>query len=256
MEFRHFDPYMFSLSIFPGSLERLSKDDAVVELANNCLDLSQAAIQCYFGLFPKESAYFPWASAIMLSWADDYWYMSDESVETWTRKPLVAGEVERIADRLMAAGVPSDSESAPITFYCIESPDDDQPNFKTETQWLAVEVLLWADEAIEALCNAKHADAGRCLSAGFKCMLDVSCSLVPGEDRVSHNAKIAANARHRENREMRKEAIRYYEEHAAEFKGLDAAALAIAGKIVPVTFRTVHGWISAHRKSLQSARKP
>jgi hypothetical protein len=59
----------------------------------------------------------------------------------------------------------------------------------------------------------------------------------------------AARERHKENHAMKRQAIEYYEAHRLEYSSIDAAAAAIARKIVPVTFRTVQGWISEHLRS-------
>ncbi|HLE64360.1 MAG TPA: hypothetical protein VI750_14510 [Pyrinomonadaceae bacterium] len=72
-----------------------------------------------------------------------------------------------------------------------------------------------------------------------------------------NSARKAAEARHKENRDFKREVIAYYTAHQREFKSMDAAAEAIVSKVklVPVTFRTVRDWIGEHRKQLQSARK-
>lgn len=73
--------------------------------------------------------------------------------------------------------------------------------------------------------------------------------------RRSETAKEAAAKRYEEHVILREETIRYYEEHESTFKSMEEAARAIAGKIVPVTHRTVVDWIRAHRKQ-RSAGKP
>jgi hypothetical protein len=61
-----------------------------------------------------------------------------------------------------------------------------------------------------------------------------------------------ASARHKENRAMKAEAIAYYQQNAKKYRSKDAAAEAIAGNIVPVTFRTVRDWLS----NIRPAGKP
>lgn len=56
-------------------------------------------------------------------------------------------------------------------------------------------------------------------------------------------AKIGANARHKENRDMKAQALEWYAAHGASVGSKDAAAEAIAGKVVPVKFRTVRDWL-------------
>lgn len=55
--------------------------------------------------------------------------------------------------------------------------------------------------------------------------------------------RIGAHARHTENRALKADAIRHYLAHRTEFKSKDAAAEAIARKVVPASFRTVREWL-------------
>jgi hypothetical protein len=71
-------------------------------------------------------------------------------------------------------------------------------------------------------------------------------------------AVIAANARHAENRSMKKQVWEWYEANEQNYRSMDAAAEAIADKLVPVTFRTARGWIGECRKKMglmHSARR-
>lgn len=72
----------------------------------------------------------------------------------------------------------------------------------------------------------------------------------------SEFGKQGAEARHAENRALRSYVERIYSERKADFKSMDAAAQAIAGKEVPVTFRTVRSWIGDYNKRLRSAGRP
>ncbi|MFS2047910.1 hypothetical protein ACEN9J_11860 [Variovorax sp. Varisp41] len=56
-------------------------------------------------------------------------------------------------------------------------------------------------------------------------------------------AKMGASARHRENREMKAQVLAWYAANAGTVGSKDAAAEAIAGKLVPVKFRTVRDWL-------------
>lgn len=64
-----------------------------------------------------------------------------------------------------------------------------------------------------------------------------------------------ANKRHEENRGMKAEVFLWCDEHLGEFRSMDSAAEAIAGKLVPVTFRTARSWIGDWKK-LRSAGTP
>lgn len=73
-------------------------------------------------------------------------------------------------------------------------------------------------------------------------------------ERLSQNGRKAAAKRHEENVALRECAIQYYEAHEASFRSIESAAAAIAGKIVPVTHRTVVDWLRAHKKQRSASR--
>ena len=52
-----------------------------------------------------------------------------------------------------------------------------------------------------------------------------------------------ANRRHKENRAMKQDAIKYYLDNHTTFKNKDEAALFISGKVVLAEFSTVRGWL-------------
>ena len=56
-------------------------------------------------------------------------------------------------------------------------------------------------------------------------------------------ARMGAEARHRENRDMKAQVLEWYRANAGSIGSKDAAAEAIAGKLVPVKFRTVRDWL-------------
>ncbi|MDP9907939.1 hypothetical protein J2W27_000032 [Variovorax boronicumulans] len=55
-------------------------------------------------------------------------------------------------------------------------------------------------------------------------------------------------ARHRENRSSETDAMNWYDANRHLYSSDDATAEAIAGKVVPMKFRTVRGWITEHKK--------
>ena len=59
----------------------------------------------------------------------------------------------------------------------------------------------------------------------------------------AHNARTAADARHAEHRAMRAQVLEHYKANKQKHKSKDAAAEAIAGKLVPMPFRTVRDWL-------------
>ena len=65
----------------------------------------------------------------------------------------------------------------------------------------------------------------------------------------------AAIQRHKENNAMREQVIQHYVANESSYRSVEAAAEAIAGKLVPAKHRTVAEWIREFRK-LRSARRP
>ena len=59
----------------------------------------------------------------------------------------------------------------------------------------------------------------------------------------SEQARSAAHARHKENRALRADVEAHWQEFGHTYKSKDAAAAAIAGKIVPLSFATVREYL-------------
>lgn len=57
-----------------------------------------------------------------------------------------------------------------------------------------------------------------------------------------------ARAKNRENNRMKDDVFAWCDANFANYKSMDSAASAIAGKLVPVTFRTVRSWIGEWKK--------
>jgi len=69
---------------------------------------------------------------------------------------------------------------------------------------------------------------------------------------ISVAAKNAAAKRHEENRAMRAQVFEWCDKNLDGFNSMDSAAEAIAGKLVPVKFRTARSWIAAYRRGLRA----
>lgn len=67
-------------------------------------------------------------------------------------------------------------------------------------------------------------------------------------DAARHSAAMKAGKRHEENRSMKAQAFEWIDANAAQFKSLDGMAAAIAGKVLPVAFRTARKWVGEHKK--------
>lgn len=119
--------------------------------------------------------------------------------------------------------------------------------------------------AMDAVCYAEHLHATETqaeelagLRLQFHQVAQKTDTLAEekAKQRVSLAASKAAIKRHAENYAMKEQVLVWCAEHLHEYASMDAAAEAVAGKLVPVTFRTVRGWVGEFRKKVQSARKP
>ena len=69
------------------------------------------------------------------------------------------------------------------------------------------------------------------------------------ERRETEKASNAAKARHAENHAMKAQVYAWCDENLASRPSMDSAAIEIAGKLVPVGWRTVRKWLTEYRKS-------
>lgn len=65
-----------------------------------------------------------------------------------------------------------------------------------------------------------------------------------------------ADARHAENRQMKAAVFAWCDANMATQPSMDRAASAVAGKEVPVTFRTARAWIGEWKKNMRPAGTP
>ncbi len=76
-----------------------------------------------------------------------------------------------------------------------------------------------------------------------------------GQRAISERQRNLANRRHEENRAMKADVFAWLDTNMANYKSLDKAAEAMAGKIVPLAFRTVRDWVGEWKK-LRSTGTP
>lgn len=122
----------------------------------------------------------------------------------------------------------------------------------------ALAAAAFAAAAIKADCARRRIDAWILLARAeywLGIVVGVDSMKGNGDHAIRLLARRAAEVRHAEHREMRKQVWDWCGANIRQYRSMDAAAEAVAGKLVPVTFRTVRGWIGEWRK-MQSARKP
>lgn len=119
-------------------------------------------------------------------------------------------------------------------------------------------------EAMDAVCEGEHLRATERMTEEATRLrtelLSVNAKIesianAKVKERVSVAASKAAIVRHAENRAMKAQVFAWCNENMAQFQSMDRAAETIAGKLVPVSFRTARDWIGAWRKA-RSARTP
>ena len=71
----------------------------------------------------------------------------------------------------------------------------------------------------------------------------------------SKSASHSASKSHNEHRAMKAQVFEWLDANMSQFKSMDAAAECVAGKIVPIKWRTARDWIGEWKK-LRSASRP
>jgi hypothetical protein len=121
---------------------------------------------------------------------------------------------------------------------------------------LAVEVMLSVDGFLVRVVQGEQVQAMRWFAAAFKGVIEctLQAQLILGNP--SENARIAAQARHRENHDMKRQVFSWLDENFIRYKSMDGAAEAIAGSVVPVKFRTARDWVGQWKRRPPPARTP
>jgi hypothetical protein len=110
----------------------------------------------------------------------------------------------------------------------------------------------WADVALIILDCLRTIQKPERYSVGLE-ILDAK--LRGDKDNMRRSlAKSAALVRHAENHAMKAQVFEWLDENMSRYRSMDAAAEAMAGKLVPVTFRTVRAWVSEWKKQRSAGR--
>lgn len=135
----------------------------------------------------------------------------------------------------------------------IEKPKDKEPSVPESMLSMAIFILDTIPDAIE---SSKLKEVFFALCAASE-ILGMAWGITADQNKTNiERSKLyqeAAFKRHEENYKMQAAAMKYYAENIDKFKSKDAAAEAIAGKIVTASFRTVRKWITEYHKNIRSA---
>jgi hypothetical protein len=165
-------------------------------------------------------------------------------------------------DRMRSHGTPdgyADSEGWAWTFFNVASeiyqPDEllnktpftEYPASISLLQAIALYWFFYAeklhregdDRAMDILFESSYATVLAEFLFGWK----EGAKYDGGSSAISERARTAANARHKENHQMKSEALEWYEKNKNKYRSKDQAAEVIARTVVPVAFRTARDWI-------------
>lgn len=215
-----------------------------------------------WGMLPNSQRHETSLRDLLESWPSD----SDDGYPDSFQHPRNTLEVDALREGIDAFFI-DDDESFPaatkseyFALFALE-------NLAYALEWLRGKDHKWATnlalEAMDAVCFAEELAARETLTAQIdelKNQLAGKGDLESAVDemaraRATANAQKAALARHRENHAMKDDVWRWYEAHGHEYTSLDKAAEAVAGSVVPITFRTARRWISDFRRSGPPARR-
>lgn len=252
--FQHIDPDNAADSIaqaraFGGD------NEALVDVCFDAFELVGSAGAFFRGVFPTQTVHFWWGDGINLPWSKAYWMPADDGQSVAFKSIKV--EVERMAAEILlvwdghvdggrdepAWGVSFSSEAMTASSTIL-------------MQALAVEVMLSVDGFLTRLKQGEPVQAMRWLAAAFKGIIEctLQAQLILGNP--SENARIAAQARHRENHDMKRQVFAWLDENFSNYKSMDGAAEAIAKGVVPVKFRTARDWVGQWKRRPPPARTP
>jgi hypothetical protein len=120
---------------------------------------------------------------------------------------------------------------------CFEETCGALDDLSCATEKVAIELPQMADDWLKLVC-------------------DVNCEAqkIGFENGKKDAPRRNANKRHAENHQLKNDVFSWLDKNMHNYKSMDSAAEAIAGKIVPMKFRTVRNWVGQWKK-LRSASK-
>lgn len=233
-----------------SDIEGLGADTPILQdLVSSLCSLADSAGVFFRGVYPLEAPFLYWGDGVNLPWVDKYFRPTSDAgyMEPLPIDLEVARVLRTLEEHLTVD--PADRQ-----FACTYESERLSATPKLKIQGLAVEVMWSVDQCLCAI-DAENLPVAMChLNLAYMNLFECTCQAQILLGIASTNARKAAQARHRENHAMRAEVWRWCESHLANYKSMDAAAEAIAGELVPVTFRTARKWIGEWRRQ-QSARK-
>ncbi|GAB3389160.1 hypothetical protein [Massilia agri] len=172
-------------------------------------------------------------------------FMDDIFTPLWNEENT-SGEFQ--IDQIEIAENMTEWEGKPLT-----------PGFKEALTQIAVGMTAcaFAIQAFKAEKNSLEAWSYTCEAKRWLGVLQGTIAGRSMEQGLELNKFSLAglDARHSENRKMKADVFSWCDKNMRNYKSMDSAAEAIAGKLVPVTFRTARSWIADWKKK-QSTGTP
>lgn len=228
-------------------------DDDRLDLCCDAVELLRSAGVFFRGVFPTQTVHCWWGDGVNLPWADAYWLPSAE--EGVKLPKSIKREAEQMAGELLLSWDDQiyggrDQPAWGVSFGDAAMIASSEILMKA----LAVEVMLCVDGFLVRQDQGNQAQSMRWLAAAYKGIIECTLQAQFILGNPSENARIAAQARHRENHDMKRQVFAWLDQNFTRFKSMDSAAEAIAGNVVPVKFRTARDWIGQWKRCPPSAR--
>jgi hypothetical protein len=185
--FRNFNPCgaMLELTDF---MKTLGKHDTTTgDMVHRAENLGDAALALFRGLYPFEAPYFMWGDAIRLPWHDKYFTGCDG---TLSPEPIDPQELLSIASELLAVG--ENNRPGGWTFLSQRLGREN----RERTQGLAIEALLYIDNFLDCLGDARALDAMPWIAEAYSSIIEASCQAQIILGFAPESARVGADARH------------------------------------------------------------
>jgi hypothetical protein len=243
----------------PGELNQWSGDFKAIcldrseleEAVRGALELAHSAAYFFRGAYPVESPSFVWGKTLDLPWFPEYW-KSINGGDTLSSQPI-GEEVESIAQRLTEVAK-NQSYTTPWR-QATYSADDLTGSAKLKMQGLAVEAMLAAEGFLSRVSQRQYIESMPWLLSANANIIECTCQAQEILGFASEKARASAMVRHRENHAMKAQTLAWCDDNIGKFDSLDAAAMFVSTKLVPIGFRAARSWIGEWKKLRSASTK-
>lgn len=222
----------FKFAYTPG------KSATIPHAVEDLEDLARCAFSVYRGVYPAESPHQMWSAVTALPWTDKYFPNGNIALAPYGLQSEIDKAITRL-EAIFSDGFPPWTIAIVVKQHAVE--------VKGLVQTLAVLTLLAVDRSVKSMILGESPDAGKGHIWAHKFhteMVNISAALA----HHSRTAQKGASKRHEENRAMKAEVFGWLDCNFNPKVSKDKTAEAIAGKVVPISFRAVRSWIDDWQK--------